>query len=83
MQSTDSKLSISLTHRDKINATFVKANSYILTKYSDRFKDESIVKSKLLIECWDKEFKAELDLESLIVSFRQKQDMTMFLLKWS
>ena len=83
MQSTDSKLSISLTHRDKINAIFVKANSYILTKYSDRFKDESIVKSKLLIECWDKEFKAELDLESLIVSFRRKQDMTMFLLTWS
>ena len=63
-----------------VSKSFVKANSFILEKYSDEFTQSSN-KSRLLKELWLSEYKAVLNNTS--IEFNKTTDMSMFLLRWS
>jgi len=81
-----------LVEKDQINSIFLRANSFILTKYKDQFREtitdvEKIAKLKCL---WSDEFGANLiddcsfEDKSFIssIKFLDKERMMMFLLKW-
>ena len=86
MPSTNSNLSISLIDNNQIKNIFVKANDFILTKYSDKFTDQDS-KNKLvqLSECWMTEYRARLIIEdpTYQIIFNREKDIMLFLLKWS
>ena len=64
----------------KVNSAFAKANGELLSNHSNKFLNQKD-KTKLLEELWLAEYKAVLTKNSII--FDRKQDMTMFLLRWS
>jgi len=70
-----------------INSLFVKANSFLLEKYSKDFqKGNSSTKIELLEKLWLTEYKAVLLKENnqwFSISFDKKTDHTIFLLRWS
>ena len=73
----------------KINASFVKANGFILKKYKDQFEKlvEFQEKNQLLETLWQQEYRAKLvkddaDWWSKIV-FEREKDLTLFQLRWS
>jgi hypothetical protein len=63
-----------------VSESFVKANSFILEKYSDKFF-KNTDNSQLLKDLWLLEYKAILN--STFIEFKKNIDMTMFLLRWS
>lgn len=69
-----------INENNQVSESFVKANSFILEKHSDKFK-ESNNKSQLLKDLWLLEYKAVLNTTS--ITFNKNMDMTMFLLRWS
>jgi hypothetical protein len=80
------KLSI-IDDTNKVSNLFIKANNFILSKYSDKFTEKSIgLKTQLLKEIWRAEYKAELVFKEQTpynLFFENKKDYTMFLLRWS
>jgi hypothetical protein len=82
-----------LSKKQGINPVFIKANSFLLTKFKDRF-DKSISdfeKFDILKSLWIQEFKAYLieeitsENKTIIskIQFYEEETMTMFLLRWS
>ena len=65
---------------DRVSESFVKANSFILEKHSDKFV-KNTDNNQLLKDLWLLEHKAILNSTS--IEFKKDIDMTMFLLKWS
>jgi hypothetical protein len=65
---------------NRVSESFVKANSFILEKYSDRFV-KNTNNTQLLTELWLLEYKAILSSTS--IKFKKDIDMTMFQLRWS
>jgi hypothetical protein len=70
-----------------INSLFVKANAFLLEKYSKDFQEiNASHKTALLEKLWLTEYKAELlkkDNQWSHISFNRTIDHTMFLLRWS
>jgi hypothetical protein len=69
-----------INESNQVSEGFVKANSFILEKYSDKFI-ETNDKLQLLKELWLIEYKAILTSTS--IEFNKNMDMTIFLLRWS
>ena len=69
-----------LDSNSKVNTSFTKANGELLSNHSNKFLIHCD-KNKLLEELWLSEYNAELTKNEII--FNRKQDMTMFLLRWS
>jgi hypothetical protein len=65
---------------NRVSEIFVKANSFILEKHSDKFVNNNN-SFQLLKELWVSEYKAILNSSS--IEFKKHIDMTMFLLRWS
>jgi hypothetical protein len=66
----------------KINSAFTKANYELLSRHYSKFYNKLLEEKKqLLKELWILEYNAELQND--IILFNRKQDMTMFLLRWS
>jgi len=65
---------------NQVSEKFVKANSFVLEKHSNKFT-KNADKSQLLKDLWLLEYKAILNNTS--IEFDKDIDMTMFLLRWS
>lgn len=77
----DNMFTIDIINDDnRVSESFVKANSFILEKYSDRFV-KNTNNTQLLTELWLLEYKAILSSTS--IKFKKDIDMTMFQLRWS
>ena len=85
-------IQVYLSEEQKINPVFIKANSYIVTKFKEKF-DSLVTDSEklcLLKELWMQEFKARFIEENCCknniqvskIQFNDQETMTMFLLKW-
>jgi hypothetical protein len=70
-----------------ISSLFVKANAFLLEKYSKDFQESNAShKTALLEKLWLTEYKAVLlkeDNQWSRISFDRKTDYTIFLLRWS
>jgi len=70
---------VSIFVDNKINSSFVKANSFLIEKYKKDINLESD-KHTLLKQLWMTEYRAQLlDNE---ITFNSDRDLTVFLLKW-
>jgi hypothetical protein len=70
---------VSIFVDNKINSSFVKANSFLIEKYKKDINLESD-KHTLLKQLWMSEYRAQLlDNE---ITFNSDRDLTVFLLKW-
>jgi len=73
----------------KINASFVKANGFILKKYKDQFEClvEFQEKNQLLEMLWHQEYRAQLLKDDnnwwTKIVFEREKDLTLFQLRWS
>ena len=76
----DNMFAINIINNNHVLESFVKANSFILEKHSDKFV-KNADNSQLLKDLWLLEYKAILNSTS--IEFKKDIDMTMFLLKWS
>lgn len=77
-----------LVEKNQINSIFIRANFFLLTKFKDYFYGLSTDSEKIkkLKELWMQEFSAELiDSNSFVsdISFKNKEQMMIFLLRWS
>lgn len=83
----DDALLIPLIKNNKINSTFVKANSYILKKYKSEFNEivSFELKIELLKKFWEDEFAADLIIENITptaIRFSNKSRMLLFSLNF-
>ena len=70
---------VSIFVDNKINSSFVKANSFLIEKYKKDINLETD-KHTLLKQLWMTEYRAQLlDNE---ITFNSDRDLTVFLLKW-
>jgi hypothetical protein len=79
---------VSIVESNGINPVFVKANSSLLEKYKEDFQKESTIEARfnLLTKYWQTEYKAQLrkkDNTLAYIEFKNSNDMTLFLLRWS
>ena len=68
--------SIPIFDNYQINPFFVKANNEILTKFKVENPDQ-------LVNCWKKQYNAELDLKNYQISFIDETKMLHFILNLS
>jgi hypothetical protein len=79
---------IQIINDHEVLPIFVRANSWIIDRYTDLFVEDRDVKNKLLLEkLWLTEFKAILIYDDNIksyakISFKNINDMTVFLIRW-
>lgn len=77
-----------ITNDGQINSAFVKANTEIITAYSEKFNQQSTVELKiqLLESLWKERHNAMLIKEDKTwssISFLDAKSKTLFQLKWS
>ena len=81
-------LTISITRCDGISPVFIRANGALLKKHHKLIAEQTdTLKSQLIEELWLQEYRAKLDRDSnniwCSMQFKNRQDMSMFMLKWS
>jgi hypothetical protein len=77
-------LKITNDNGEKINSSIIKANGFILEKYSSDFiYVSSEDKNELLKSLWDIEFKGQVVDEWNGIQFNSLNDKMIFLLRWA
>ena len=66
---------LNLVTNDNIHSAFLRANAALLNKYQINNDQE-------LVDAWKEEYNAEINFPECIV-FNNKNDLTMFLIKWN
>ena len=79
---------IEIVNQKEVSPAFIKANLFLMEKFSDLFlSEDDIVNKKILEDLWLKEFNAVLIFDDATrhyskICFENNKQKTLFLIRW-